>query len=510
MNVKSVVSVLVFLAACFTVAVTQSQPGPAVSLTGRWSANDGGTYYLRQVGSELWWYGQSGDGGQSWSNVYQGTIQGEQITGSWADVPHGRIQSSGVMSLAINNPNQLTATNRTGGFGGSVWTRQGAVAVTPPPPATQPPQPTGSVVQLDGLGSLQSIRSVASQSSDAFKRNLRTDLAMQTSSWDKTPYTMYESAHTLILRSPRKIVLSGNEQGTAGWSIDNFLLLEVFNSNGQLLKRVVIGNHEPVLAGGVSIEKVGADKQGFAAGEIDITRFLPVNSPFVLRASAVDYGGVGNASNVFLTLEQSVAVTPPPPAGGAAARYIGCYKDQGDPTGTAGRDLSGAVRQDGRMTTQMCASECRAKGFAYASTQYSTWCFCGNSYGNSGTANNCDMACGGSAGEMCGGAWANSVYQVGAGGASPPAAGGIRVLAGTYGANCGQARGNKTAHLATACNGRDTCEYVVNHQVIGDPAVGCAKNYTAEWQCTGASRNLQASAAPEAGYGSKIMLSCRN
>ena len=61
------------------------------------------------------------------------------------------------------------------------------------------------------------------------------------------------------------------------------------------------------------------------------------------------------------------------------------------------------------MTTQMCTAECRAKGFAYAGTQYSNWGFCGNKYGASGAANNCDMNCGGNPGEKCGGAWVNSV-----------------------------------------------------------------------------------------------------
>ncbi len=98
---------------------------PAVSadLTGRWRCNDGGTYYLRQVGNQLWWYGQSGDGGNSWSNVLSGQIEGGQVSGRWADVPHGRIMGSGEMTLQIVAPNLLRAINRTGGFGGSEWTR---------------------------------------------------------------------------------------------------------------------------------------------------------------------------------------------------------------------------------------------------------------------------------------------------------------------------------------------------------------------------------------------------
>ncbi len=92
--------------------------------------------------------------------------------------------------------------------------------------------------------------------------------------------------------------------------------------------------------------------------------------------------------------------------------YLGCFKDQGDPSGTGGRDLDGFVMNKGDMTTEFCVSTCRSKGFEYASTQYSTWCFCGASYGKSGGATNCNMPCGGNNKETCGGAWANSVYVV--------------------------------------------------------------------------------------------------
>src|SRR5436190_12774748 len=88
MKARSVFSALVFVVACLTTIATQGQQ--TVNLTGRWSGNDGGTYYLRQLGNELWWSGQSGDSGQTFSNVYQGTIRGDQISGRWADVPQGR------------------------------------------------------------------------------------------------------------------------------------------------------------------------------------------------------------------------------------------------------------------------------------------------------------------------------------------------------------------------------------------------------------------------------------
>jgi len=85
---------------------------------------------------------------------------------------------------------------------------------------------------------------------------------------------------------------------------------------------------------------------------------------------------------------------------------------------------------------------------------------------------------------------------------------GIQVVAGTYGGNCRQPRGNKTAHLARACNGRGACRYTVDYRVIGDPARGCAKNCVAEWRCGGGSRVYRAKVAPEAGYKKTVELRC--
>jgi hypothetical protein len=97
----------------------------AVNLTGQWECNDGGTYFIRQIGNEFWWYGRSRDTGATWSNVFSGTIQNNQIIGRWADVPQGSILSGGQMTLTIVSPNELRAVSRTGGFGGSFWFRGG-------------------------------------------------------------------------------------------------------------------------------------------------------------------------------------------------------------------------------------------------------------------------------------------------------------------------------------------------------------------------------------------------
>jgi hypothetical protein len=85
---------------------------------------------------------------------------------------------------------------------------------------------------------------------------------------------------------------------------------------------------------------------------------------------------------------------------------------------------------------------------------------------------------------------------------------GISVASGTYGGNCGGPEANVTAHLASACNGKSSCEYSIDYTVIGDPIPGCAKDYVAKWTCSGSAEQQTARAAAEAGYGSKVLLKC--
>jgi hypothetical protein len=91
---------------------------------------------------------------------------------------------------------------------------------------------------------------------------------------------------------------------------------------------------------------------------------------------------------------------------------------------------------------------------------------------------------------------------------------GIRVVSATYGGNCrgrltGGAGGtpDKTQHLKAECEGKDVCEYSIIWQKIGDPAHDCAKDYVAVWQCPRGGGGT-ARAQPEAGNGSKVVLSC--
>ncbi|RTZ60821.1 MAG: hypothetical protein DSZ33_02240, partial [Gammaproteobacteria bacterium] len=52
-------------------------------LTGKWDADDGGAYYLRQIGNQLHWYGERFPTHTRWSNVFHGDINGNRIDGRW-------------------------------------------------------------------------------------------------------------------------------------------------------------------------------------------------------------------------------------------------------------------------------------------------------------------------------------------------------------------------------------------------------------------------------------------
>ena len=101
-----------------------------------------------------------------------------------------------------------------------------------------------------------------------------------------------------------------------------------------------------------------------------------------------------------------MTLTPVPPAPNGA---VACTADRGDPQSTVGRDLDGYMWTDAAMTNDRCRNTCASRGFVFAGTQFGSSCFCGARYGQIGPATNCNVGCSGQPGEMCGGAWANSI-----------------------------------------------------------------------------------------------------
>ena len=119
-------------------------------LSGRWSGNDGGTYYLRQTGSHVHWYGEAADAQPAWSNVFSGRIHGTRIKGNWTDVPKGRTRGAGDLELVLEKDgNELRVVSKTGEFAASRWTRIKTDASVTQPLTQLKPSGKGDCVRFD-------------------------------------------------------------------------------------------------------------------------------------------------------------------------------------------------------------------------------------------------------------------------------------------------------------------------------------------------------------------------
>jgi hypothetical protein len=103
-------------------------PAPAQynlpDLTGVWHGDDGGTYYIRMIRNEVYWLGERAPVNSPWVNIASGRIEGDgAIHLRWVDVPKGGTSSGGHLVLQIVSPSQLQAVSKSGGFGGSNWSR---------------------------------------------------------------------------------------------------------------------------------------------------------------------------------------------------------------------------------------------------------------------------------------------------------------------------------------------------------------------------------------------------
>jgi hypothetical protein len=72
---------------------------------------------------------------------------------------------------------------------------------------------------------------------------------------------------------------------------------------------------------------------------------------------------------------------------------------------------------------------------------------------------------------------------------SPQPATEIRVLSASYGANCRRVSpGNATMAVQEACRGKLECKYAVDVAKMGDPAGGCKKEFSVDYQCPSGKR----------------------
>jgi len=90
-------------------------------------------------------------------------------------------------------------------------------------------------------------------------------------------------------------------------------------------------------------------------------------------------------------------------------------------------------------------------------------------------------------------------------GATDPA---IKVVAATYGRNCGAKPGNATSRLARSCDGHSTCDVRLDVAGLEDSAQKCDRDYVAEWKCGASSVVYTVSIPAGAAQGEALRLAC--
>ncbi|OCF56169.1 hypothetical protein L486_06110 [Kwoniella mangroviensis CBS 10435] len=94
---------------------------------------------------------------------------------------------------------------------------------------------------------------------------------------------------------------------------------------------------------------------------------------------------------------------------------IGNWEKQGCIQEVSGRALNAASLVTDDMTLEKCTSFCSASGFTFAGLEYGSECYCGNSLANGATldafSTQCNMACSGNKGEICGGPNGITLYS---------------------------------------------------------------------------------------------------
>jgi hypothetical protein len=139
-------------AACPPVQVS-GPDGQPLDLSGAWSGNDGGLYYIKQIGTCIWWSGLSNFAdqgqypGEEWIMAFRGSIDADgRINGDFVDVKSTN-PGSGTMTIEarIDQVNgqgvvQLYRTGATGHpIGVTFWQRATEPTPTPVPVVTTAP-----------------------------------------------------------------------------------------------------------------------------------------------------------------------------------------------------------------------------------------------------------------------------------------------------------------------------------------------------------------------------------
>lgn len=155
------------------------------------------------------------------------------------------------------------------------------------PPQQPPPWTPGPAV---GPSVAQVFSAVPTQSSDRFRGDTVGELAVETNIWDRTPYRVTgDFVGTVTAGYGQRVLLAGDPAATTGWQVDNFLYVEIDG------RGYVAGQDDAVSENGEPLRNLGE-------GVLDLTGFFKPGVATTVRIMALDYGGVGGVSDVYLVV----------------------------------------------------------------------------------------------------------------------------------------------------------------------------------------------------------------
>jgi hypothetical protein len=158
------------------------------------------------------------------------------------------------------------------------------------------------LVQGGGSSSSEQYRSiklfsaVPRQDSSKFKANRFPDAQVNTNTWDRTPYHLNQSTRFSLRVPPGgQVYLSSKSNSKTNIYIDNFLLFIVGSGQGQTVFSV--GQVDPLTYMGSPVTRVLPISQSLTP---EITQYIPTGFEVSVTVYALDYGGVGGMSDVYL------------------------------------------------------------------------------------------------------------------------------------------------------------------------------------------------------------------
>jgi hypothetical protein len=94
-----------------------------LDLTGTWSCDDGGIYYITQQGHIVWWSAEGSATEPAWSNAARGVLSNCVLTLEYTDVPKGRAAGYSTLVLEVLSNDEMVAREKPQSYSGYQWRR---------------------------------------------------------------------------------------------------------------------------------------------------------------------------------------------------------------------------------------------------------------------------------------------------------------------------------------------------------------------------------------------------